>query len=95
MAVTLCVLLWPREGREAELVAYEDRVLQVLLDHRGCLLQRARTLERVAEPLEVHLLQFPSEDDLDAYMKDDRRIALSGDRDLAVGRTEVFRVDLI
>jgi len=28
-------------------------------------------------------------------MKDDRRIALSGDRDLAVGRTEVFRVDLI
>jgi hypothetical protein len=43
----------------------------------------------------VQLVQFPSEDALAAYMADERRRALSGDRDAAVERTEVLRVDLV
>jgi hypothetical protein len=43
----------------------------------------------------VQLVQFPSEDALGDYMADERRGALSGDRDAAIERTEVLRVDLV
>jgi hypothetical protein len=38
--VELCILLWPRKGRAAELVAYEDKVLQLIPDHGGTVMQR-------------------------------------------------------
>jgi uncharacterized protein (DUF1330 family) len=95
MTVTLCVLLWAREGREAELIAYEDRVLQLLPDHGGRVLQRARAAGEPGRPLEVQLVQFPSEEARASYMIDRRRAALSGDRDAAIERTEVLRVDLV
>jgi uncharacterized protein (DUF1330 family) len=95
MTVTLCVLLWPRRGRAAELVDYEDRVLRLLPDHGARVVQRARTAGDPSEPLEVHVLEFPSQQALDDYMGDERRTALAGARDLAVERTQVLRVDLV
>jgi uncharacterized protein (DUF1330 family) len=96
MTVTLCALLWARDGREAELVAYEDRVLQLVPDHGGRLIARARSSSAGADqPFEVHLLEFPSYEALDTYMNDDRRIALQGAREQAIARTEVLRVRLI
>jgi uncharacterized protein (DUF1330 family) len=95
VSVTLCVLLWAREGREADLISYEDRVLEFLPDHGGRVLQRARVAGEAGRPLEVQLVQFPSDDALASYMADERRGALSGDRDAAIERTEVLRVDLV
>ena len=95
MAVTLCVLLWARQGRGEDLISYEDRVLRFVPDHGGRVLQRARTAGEAGQPLEVQLVQFPSEDALASYMADERRTALSGDRDAAIERTEVLRVDLV
>ena len=95
MTVTLCVLLWAREGREADLISYEDRVLQLLPDHGGRVLQRARTAAEPGRPLEVQLVQFPSEDALASYMTDWRRAALGSERDAAIERSEVLRVDLV
>src|SRR5271156_6634976 len=51
MDVTLCVLLWAHEGREAAAGDYEDRVLTLLADHgRGaiefCVLALLRNEER-------------------------------------------------
>ena len=93
--LSLCVLVWAHAGRRAELIAYEDHVLQLLADHGGRLLQRARNLDGEGQPLEVHLLQFPSEAALDSYMNDERRLALAGDRDLAIDRTEILHVQLV
>ena len=76
MAVTLCVLLWARLGKDVELAAYEDAVLALLPDHGGRLLQRVRPVGGRDEPTEVQLLQFPSEAALDAFMADERRTAL-------------------
>lgn len=95
MTVTLCVLLWERPGRADELVAYEDRVLTLLAAHGGRLLQRARRVGARDEPLEVHLLQFPTEEALDRYLADPERAALSDDRDRAIERTELHRVELV
>ena len=94
-AVTLCVLLWARAGREDALVAYEDAVLPLVAAHGGRVLQRARTDGGDGAPLEVHLLRFPDQRALDLYMDDPRRAALAADRDRAIARTEVHRVDLV
>jgi hypothetical protein len=45
-------------------------------------------------PAEVQLLRFASDDALDGYMRDPRRTALAGQRDAAIARTDVLRVQL-
>jgi hypothetical protein len=91
-AIHLCVLLWPRTGREADLVAYEDRVLQFLADYGATVIQRARSQGDGSDPLEIQLLSFPNEDALREFMTDDRRVAMTEERDRAIERTDVIRV---
>jgi hypothetical protein len=40
----------------------------------------------------VQFFRFPSEDALQAYLADDRRVALAAERDRVVSRTEILRV---
>ncbi len=93
--LTLCVLLWAVPGREVELAAYEDHVLALLGDHGARVLSRARGRGDDAQPLEIHLLEFPSQEALGNYMNDERRTARAGDRERAVARTEVIPVRLV
>ena len=95
MPVTLCVLLWARSGAEQELVAYEDAVLRLIPAHGGRVRERVRTDGADGAPLEIHLLEFPSDDALDAYMQDPARLERAGARDRANERTEVYRVDSV
>ena len=92
--LTLCVLLWAHPGAEETLTSYEDQVLALVPDHGGRVIQRARSSGAGGYPLEVHLLEFPSPQALDAYVADSRRQALAGDRDRAIAKTEVIEVDL-
>jgi uncharacterized protein (DUF1330 family) len=93
--VTLCVLLTATPGGEARLVEYEDRVLALLPAHGARVLQRVRVAERGDGPHEVHLLEFPSESALDAYLQDPARLALADQRDEAIARTELLRVTVV
>lgn len=95
MSLHLCVLLWPNAGAEQALVAYEDKVLELMGDHGARVLQRARTDGADGSPFEIQVLQFPSQQALDGYMRDERRIALAGERDAAIARTDVLTVDLV
>ena len=95
MSLTLCVLLWSHEGSEDALVAYEDQVLELARAHGARLLQRARTDGSFGAPLEIQFLEFPSEGALSDYMRDEQRVALADDRDRAITRTEVMRVNLV
>jgi uncharacterized protein (DUF1330 family) len=98
MEVTLCVLLWAHEGRDADLRRYEDEVLALLADHSGQVIQRAQTTGGQGsddQPAEVQILQFASDDALDRYMHDPRRAALAQERDAAIARTDVLRVNLL
>jgi uncharacterized protein (DUF1330 family) len=97
MEVNLCVLLWAHEGRDDDLSAYEDKVLGLLAEHDGQLIQRARTVPRNSEsdePTEIQLLRFGSEAALDGYMQDDRRVALAEQREEIIAMTEIMRVRL-
>ena len=98
--VCLCVLLWAKQGKKSALTAYEDQVLGLLAEHGGRVLQRGSVVAdgtgdgaRPAQPAEVQFLEFPAEAALAAYMNDSRRLALAADRDAAIARTDVLRVD--
>lgn len=93
-SVELCVLLWAHPGNEDGLVAYEDRVLALIPAHGGRVLQRARSSGGAGHPLEVQFYRFPSEDSLQSYLADDRRVALAAERERVVARTEMMRVRL-
>ncbi len=95
MTVRLCVLLWANPGAEAALIAYEDRVLELMSSHGARVLQRARTDGANGAPLEIQILEYPSQDALDAYMADERRAALAGEREAAIARTDVLPIDLV
>jgi hypothetical protein len=68
MAITLCCMLWSRPGKETALVVYEDKVLELLTDHDGTLLSRVRSDGADGRALEVQLLEFPSDVELDGYL---------------------------
>jgi hypothetical protein len=88
----LCVLLWSKPGTEEALGAYEDTVLGLMGDHGARVLQRMRTDGADGAPLEIQVLEFPSQAALDGYMQDKRRTALAGERDAAIARTDVLAV---
>jgi uncharacterized protein (DUF1330 family) len=94
--VVNCVLLWARPGMEAALSAYEDKVLRLVADHGGRVLERGTVLPGSQHdgepPAEVQFLEMPSEASLDAYVNDPRRLAMAGERDAAIARTDVFRI---
>ena len=95
MSLTLCVLLWTRPGADDALTAYEDRVLGLVPEHGGRVLQRARSSGADGQPLEIQFLEFPSAEALGRYMADERRTVLADERDRAIARTDVIEVELI
>ena len=90
MSIHLCVLLWSKPGAEQALYAYEDTVLGLMGDHGARVLQRMRTDGANGGPLEIHMLEFPSQGALDSYMQDERRLAIASERDAAIARTDVL-----
>ncbi|MHC3471334.1 hypothetical protein ACYF6T_21925 [Streptomyces sp. 7R007] len=95
MTVQLCVLLWARPGAARALASYEDKVPALLPEHGGRLVQRARADGADGRPDEVQLIEFATRAGYDAFMADDRRTALAGERDAAVERTDLYQVDLV
>jgi uncharacterized protein (DUF1330 family) len=99
--IVLCVLLWPHEDQADALIAYEDAVLPLVAEHGGRVVQRVRARETEEAtagddaPLEIQILEFPSQTALEAYMVNPRRAILIRQRDVAIARTEVIRSDLV
>jgi hypothetical protein len=93
--LTLCVFLWVRSGEEAALIEYEDRVLALLPEHDGRVVQRFRSDGEPGAPFEVQVLEFASQAALDHYMADERRVAMAELRERAIARTQVLRVDSV
>jgi len=92
--ILLCCLLWAVDGAAAGLTAYEDRVLALVPEHGGEVIERACSDGRDGRPHEVQLHRFPSPAALDAYLADPVRTALTPERDRVIARTELFPVEL-
>ena len=79
-------------GHEAEGAEYERTVLAFFREHGGVVLGAFRPAPwadgtRAAD--EVQLLRIGSREQIDAYMKDERRLALIPIRDRAIATTEI------
>jgi uncharacterized protein (DUF1330 family) len=94
--VVTCVLLWARPGMGAALSAYEDKVLRLVAEHGGRVLERGTVLPDSQHhhdpPTEVQLLEMPSAAGLEAYVNDPRRLAMAAERDTAIARTDLYRI---
>jgi len=95
MTLRLCALVWARPGCQDALAAYEDRVLALVVEHGGRVVQRVRGAGLDDAPAEVHLIEFPTQTRLEAYRADPRRDALAGQREAAVSRTQFFAVETV
>ena len=91
--ITLCVLLSAVPGREKSLADYEDQVLELLGEHGGRLLARMRSADGPWS--EVQLIEFVSEDGLESFQQDPRRLALGALRDESIASTTIVRGDLV
>jgi uncharacterized protein (DUF1330 family) len=82
---------------EAALSAYEDKVLRLIAEHGGRVLHRGTVMPGAQHggdepPTEVQFLEMPSQSALDAYVSDPRRTAMAAERDAAIARTDLFRI---
>ncbi|WP_124709857.1 DUF1330 domain-containing protein [Gordonia insulae] len=94
MSVTFAVLLWPVDGRSAELHSYEDDVLRLVDEHRGRVVTRVRSVDPDdTHPGETQIIEFDDDAAFESYMADPRRAAMAGRRDECVARTQLWRVD--
>jgi uncharacterized protein (DUF1330 family) len=93
--VTLCVTLTAKPGNAGSLVEYEDRVLALLPEHGARLVQRVRALDATSDPLEIQVVEFPSEEALEHYLQDPARVALSDLRERAIASTTLLRVTVV
>ena len=72
-------LIYIRPGKEESFHEFEDMAIPLIAKYNGKLLLRIRpadadVIERNMEaPYEVHLVQFPSEEDIENFMHDDSR----------------------
>lgn len=94
MKQTFYVFLWPHPGMEHALIAYEDAVLTLVNEHDGRVVHRAQADGAGGRPLEIQLFEWASQEAMDSYMSDPRRIALAADREKAIARTEIVPVQL-
>lgn len=74
---------------EQALVAYEDTVLALVIEHSGEVFHRARTDGADGRPLEIQLFEWASQEAVDGKMADLRRTALSAERDRVIARTGI------
>jgi len=88
------VFLWAHPGMDQSLIAYEDAVLTLVDQHDGRVVHRARTDGADGRPLEIQLFEWASQEAMDGYMADPRRVALAADREKAVARTEIVSVEV-
>lgn len=75
---SLCVLLWAQPGMEDALSSYEDKVLSLVDEHEGRVLQRAVSDGSAGRPHEIQMITFASQEALDRYLGDERRLEFAG-----------------
>ncbi len=73
-------LIYVKDGKEAVFHEFEDFAIPLMEQYKGKMIQRIRPDKKAFisgeadQPYEIHFLSFDSEEDLAAFMKDERRL---------------------
>ncbi|MDJ0335365.1 hypothetical protein QMG83_09035 [Salinibacterium sp. G-O1] len=90
MEISCCVQFWAHPGMETDLSTYLDRVVDLEIEHGGNIRYRGVTSGTDDQPLEIHILEFPTADMLNNFMGDDRRTAMAPERERVIARMEIM-----
>jgi|SRR4051794_5653021 uncharacterized protein (DUF1330 family) len=77
--ITITQLIYIRGGQEDTFDKFEAIAIPLITKYRGRLLLRVRPARSavieasIESPYEIHLVEFPEEEDLNAFMQDDSR----------------------
>jgi uncharacterized protein (DUF1330 family) len=77
--ITITQLIYIQEGQEQTFDQFEAVAIPLISKYNGRLLLRVRpaesaVIEATMElPYEIHIVEFPGEEDVNAFMKDDTR----------------------
>jgi len=95
--IYLTQLVFVREGKEDLFNQFEDVAIPLMEEHQGRVLYRLRpdadayVTSEDERPYEIHFLSFPSDDQLNAFMSDPRRLASAHLKDQSVRSTLLVR----
>lgn len=79
MSLYFTQLIYIKEGQEATFHQFEDVAIPLISKYNGQLLLRVRPSEQnfvestIEHPYEIHLVEFPSDDDFQNFMRDEAR----------------------
>ncbi|MEZ4771867.1 MAG: DUF1330 domain-containing protein [Bacteroidia bacterium] len=82
--------IYLKEGKEDIFIQFEDFVLPLMKQYNGKMIYRLRPDEHAyvsgeeEKPYEIHFVEFDSEEDLNNYMKDERRLQYTHLKDASV-----------
>ncbi len=95
--VRVLVLQWAHSGRAHELAEVEDVLSQLAVTHGATLVRERGATFRASSaelpPDEVHILEFPDEASVDAYVDDPLRAPWAVRLGDVLARTLVIRLD--
>ena len=83
-------LIYVKEGQEETFLEFESHALPLMAEYTGKVIYRLRPNEDAfidhegETPYEIHFLSFDSEEDLQQFMKDDRRLEFVHLKDASV-----------
>ncbi|HNR09210.1 MAG TPA: DUF1330 domain-containing protein [Saprospiraceae bacterium] len=95
--ITQVIYLHPGPEAEQSFLEFESRVLPLMSNHGGELLLRLRPQKEqkiegsLEPPFEVHLVSFPSEESLAAYLNDPERLKYLHLKEQAIREAVVYR----
>ena len=87
-------MYWANPDTGEDLSTYLDGIVEMMVEHGGIVTHRGVTDASDDQPLEIHMCQFESEDELDNFMGDARRVSLSPERVRVIARMEIMRMTM-
>ena len=73
---------------------FESKVIPILREHKGNLLSASYNENKtVSEPDEVHVIQFPSIENFEAYKRDVRVVELASLKSEMISKMDVYITD--
>ncbi len=92
--IQIIALLYATQKGIEGIREFESKVIPILKEHQGNLISASsNTNKSESEPDEIHVIQFPSVSNFDAYKNDPRIIKLASLKSKMVRKTELFITD--
>lgn len=95
--ILITQLIYVKPGKESVFLEFEDQAIPLMQEYTGQLIQRVRPRAEdfidgeASKPYEIHIVSFDSEDKLQAFFLDDRRLLFKHLKDESVQSVLMFK----